>query len=883
MIVQIRDRAGIPFVLPASLSLRPLRYRTDAQGGHVFATLRADADSLALWRLIGWLRYRVEIHDDLGTPVWWGYIHSVDVSTGGVGVGISLDSMANRVACIWSNDDTGGTTTFAEDTTSTDVYGDKELLISASGVTEAAAEQRRDWELARRKYPSPILSPGLNDIQFAVIECRGWIESTAWTYYERDEGLVEYVPSGGVAQKMGWGFTSSELGFTARGKRVAEASAHFNALEKGEIFVVTGSSSNNFTYTVESSSNREPGTVTATSIAFLQNQRRAFNEYIRATHNAERKLNNFNLFGATTSLSTLAQQSGVTGTHTGSADAAVLTDSGKSWTTDQWVGRRIKNITDGSTGTIKSNTATTITVSLSGGADNDWDNGDAYTISPDEIWLNSVAVIEGQDRIRIELDAGGYHQTFVRGTPNPSTGRVLIADDLPSVASSTNDVDRINRWVTNEGGSTFYTETTDYTIDASDGAITVLSSGSITNNQVLKVSYIYTEYRIEDANLGLAFVSAGDIIKVTGSSSNNSRFRVLSTASDGDRITVRESVTDEGPGASVTIARGGNITVEETVVDELPGASATVYAYGWKVAQSFEIPSDEAWNVFTVEVRARRIGSPVDNLRAAIYSNSSGSPGSSIESATVVGSGISTQPGWVTFTFAGTTALAVGTTYWLVIDRSGSASPTAYYELTVDLDQGYTDGVCKVSSGSTWHNVPTGGDMPFRILGLEATTTQISELVDQGAQFFTGVDILNTSGVSINQYRNGRNTAYDELMDLLEIGTTNDVRLLATVTRDLVLRVEEEPAQPATADYVLTTEGVVRTKLGQALIDGHMDFVGKWVEIPDLPPTADFEYINTPTPFLAESAEYDVERKRYTIQPRGAEPVWRAGMSIDEG
>jgi hypothetical protein len=883
MIVYIRDRAGADFVLPASLSLRPLRFRTDAQGGHIFATLRADGDSLALWRLIGWLRYRVEIRDDLGVAVWWGYIHSVDVSTGGVGVGISLDSMANRVACLWSNDDTGGITTYAEDALSTAAYGNKELLIGASGVTETAAEQKRDWELAQRKYPSPTLSPGVNDIQYATIECRGWIETTAWTYYKRDEGLVEYASNSGVAQKMGWGFTSAEVGFTGRGKRIAQGDAHFNALNKGEIFTITGTTDNNLTYTVESSSEREPGTVTANSIAFLQNQRRANSEYIRASHNKERKLNNFNLYGATTTLSTLAQQSGVAGTHTGSADAAVLTDSGKSWTTDQWAGRKIKNVTDGSTGTIKSNTSTTITVSLSGGVDNDWDNGDAYIISYDEIWLNDVSVIQGQDRIRIELDAGGYHQTFVRGTPDAGTGRVLIADDLPSAASSTNDVDRVNRWVTDEGGSTFYTEATDYTFDANDGAITVLSSGAITNNQVLKVSYIYTEFRIEDANLGLAFVSTGDFIKVTGSTSNNSYFRVLSSGSEGDRITVRESVTDEGPGANVTIARGGNVTVEETVTDELPGDTATVYAYGWKVAQSFTIPSDEAWNLYNIEVRVRRVGAPGDNLRAAIHANSSGSPGSSIQSATVVGSGIGTQPGWVTFTFDGSTTLATGTTYWLVIDRSGSASPTAYYEVTIDLDQGYTDGACKVSSGSTWHNIPTGGDMPFRILGQEVTTTQITKLIDQEAQFLGTTDIINVSGVKTNQYRDGRNTAYDELMDLLNIGTINDKRLIAKVTRDLMLKVEEEPAQPAMADYTLTTDGKVRTMLGQALPDGHMEFVGQWVEIPDLPATADFEFINAPTPFFVESAEYDVERKRYIITPRGAENVWRSGMSIDEG
>ena len=740
MNVYIRDRDANDIILPASLRVRPIRYRSDAQGGHIFATLRIDGDALALWRLMNWLRYRVEIHDDLATPVWWGYVHSVSLNAGGVGMGISLDSMANKVACIWSSDTTGSITTYAEDANSSGIYGTKELLISASGVGETAAEQRRDWELARRKYPSPIITARPSDIQYAEVECRGWIETLTWTYYERDEGLTEYVPANGVAQKMGWGFSSTELGFTARNRTVSEGTAYFNELVKGDKFRVASSSSNNSTLTIESSSDREPDSVTDTSIAFLQQEKTATAEYIRASHDVARKLNNANL-----------KASSVT--------------------------------------------------------------------------------------------------------------------------------------VTNEGASTTYTETTDYTIDYTDGTITALSTGAITNNQVLKVTYTYTEYRIEDANLGLAFVNANDMIEVSGSSggTNDGWYRVLSTGFEGDRVTVKESVANEGPGSSITIARGGNVFVEEALTDELPGASATVYGYATQIAQSFQIDSDTAWNLYTAEIKARRIGTPSDNLTVAIYNDSSGSPGSAIETATVVGSSVGTQTAWVSFTFAGTTTLSTSTTYWLVVNRSSSQSPVNYYEVTIDEDQQYSGGALKIRDGSSWLSRPSGGDMPFRLLGSEETTTQISTLISQESEFITATDIIDTSGVLINQYRDGRNTAYDELMELLEIGTTNDVRLLATVTQGLRLHVEEEPAQPVDADYILTTDGTVRTKLGQPLRLGHLSFVGQWLEIADLPPTADFTYINAPSPFLVESAEYDVERMEYTITPRGAEPVWRAGMSIDEG
>ncbi len=59
---------------------------------------------------------------------------------------------------------------------------------------------------------------------------------------------------------------------------------------------------------------------------------------------------------------------------------AILTDEDKNWVADSLIGKTIRNITDGSSGTITDNTTTTVTVSLSGGAENDWDNSDRYGI-----------------------------------------------------------------------------------------------------------------------------------------------------------------------------------------------------------------------------------------------------------------------------------------------------------------------------------------------------------------------------------------------------------------------------------------------------------------------------------------------------------------------
>ena len=70
----------------------------------------------------------------------------------------------------------------------------------------------------------------------------------------------------------------------------------------------------------------------------------------------------------------------IQGDHDGSANAAVLTDTTATWTTNEHVGSILKNITDGSETVVTGNTATTITGVLGGGAENDWDVSDEYQI-----------------------------------------------------------------------------------------------------------------------------------------------------------------------------------------------------------------------------------------------------------------------------------------------------------------------------------------------------------------------------------------------------------------------------------------------------------------------------------------------------------------------
>lgn len=70
------------------------------------------------------------------------------------------------------------------------------------------------------------------------------------------------------------------------------------------------------------------------------------------------------------------------GVQDGGNDQAILTDSGESFTVDSYIGMTLYNVTDGSSCTVLDNDGTTITCTLTGGTDNNWDDGDVWQVGP---------------------------------------------------------------------------------------------------------------------------------------------------------------------------------------------------------------------------------------------------------------------------------------------------------------------------------------------------------------------------------------------------------------------------------------------------------------------------------------------------------------------
>jgi hypothetical protein len=189
-------------------------------GGPRSGSITAYGDEKALGDLFSKLRSPVEIYDEVGRACWWGYVSTVRLRIGALEVAVSLDEMANKVAVAYSyimpGTQTVGvrkTTAWAEDTNSESVYGTKEFISSASGLTDAVAEAKRDVLLALRKLPQSsaavqgggVSYSGAEASMSATLECRGWWETLGWRYYPAGFplGPSYEVTAGSTTQALG--------------------------------------------------------------------------------------------------------------------------------------------------------------------------------------------------------------------------------------------------------------------------------------------------------------------------------------------------------------------------------------------------------------------------------------------------------------------------------------------------------------------------------------------------------------------------------------------------------------------------------------------------------------------------------------------------------
>lgn len=386
----------------------------------------------------------------------------------------------------------------------------------------------------------------------------------------------------------------------------------------------------------------------------------------------------------------------------------------------------------------------------------------------------------------------------------------------------------------------------------------------------------------DSANNLASYFKVGDIIHISGAvaGDNNGYKRVNTVASDGSYMLVDQDVDEEAAGASITIKVGNQVEIDEVasanrLTNETPGATVVMGPQASRLAQSFTVSGGLDYYLHEVRIRARTFGSPADNLRVSLHADSAGSPaGSATESATVAASELDDSFDWITFAFADTSQLT-DATHWLVVDRTGALDPTQGYVIEVDEAVGYADGALKAYNPATsaWGTRSPDADMPFSVAGVWETTTLIDDIADTDGEFIAAIDLDDASGVYVPVARDGDATALSELEDLLTSGTTNGLRLLATVTRHRRLRVYEEPAS-GSSDYYLLSDGTLTDAYG-APIEPHLCPVAVWARLKDvILAAAVLTKLADATKLFVEESEYDARGGRLILRAKDTPSPW---------
>lgn len=379
-----------------------------------------------------------------------------------------------------------------------------------------------------------------------------------------------------------------------------------------------------------------------------------------------------------------------------------------------------------------------------------------------------------------------------------------------------------------------------------------------------------------DSDDALSFLEVDDYAEVTGTANNNGIWRVR--RSGADHVVVRGAgpVVGELPSGG-NIRRGTYIQVDSILNNEAPGATVTIVLHGQQITQAFQITSATGWTVAEIKLRLARVGMPGDSLQLDICADSGGQPGTVLETSIISPALLAEETLNVeTFAFSNTTLLSPSTTYHLRLKRTGSNSHEAFY--LVELDEKGSGAL--LWNGSAWYLRDPAAALAYRIEGTQETTAQIRQIaITCGQNFITRTDIRVASGKETLQWRDGEMLAYDELVALLNLGTSDGKVLIADVTLDRILRITaEKPLGSATVQETLT--GVWVDMAGEPLPEGYLP-VGEWVQRGDIPSGIATHYRMSPK-FIEEMTYDCTQRKISNVRYRG-EPEDSDFLGLNDG
>ncbi len=372
---------------------------------------------------------------------------------------------------------------------------------------------------------------------------------------------------------------------------------------------------------------------------------------------------------------------------------------------------------------------------------------------------------------------------------------------------------------------------------------------------------------ILDSASMLGFIRSGTFIEVAGSA-GNSRYHLVDSEGRGaisTSTTVTGAILTEAAGPSVTIVQGASVGLVGDVWPEIPGASVTLAGVS-RLAFAFSPPAEGLnWPVAEVWLRLRRVGNPGDNIRVTLYTDSPGAPGTLIEYAEVAGTALGESTEWTPFAFTNANTINAGTTYWLVVERTGGNSAINYYAVSLDDSAG----TVYSWDGAAWTS--RTASMPYEVWSQRSTSNQLADILNDEGQFIAGVDVRVSTDVYRRQYRDGSLTTLNELEGLLAAGTDDGETLLATITEDWRCVVDVAPADTFPL-YRLTLDGKLVTYAGAPIEPGLLP-VGQWCTVDGLDDEGDL--LTPVSPFLISSMEYNAAQNRISdIKPFGVASIW---------
>lgn len=432
------------------------------------------------------------------------------------------------------------------------------------------------------------------------------------------------------------------------------------------------------------------------------------------------------------------------------------------------------------------------------------------------------------------------------------------------------------------GSDGSYLEFDDVLVDEASGLPKTLTVGATVYTASTISVTGGNSYQVTDLiGKSLQDISAGDMISIAGSASNNGNFFIESAASDGSYLEVDRSVTTASAGASITVTRGNAIKVVEILQKSYGGESITLQIYGDAVRQRFQ--ANGAWIVGELGIKARKIGTGhADNVRITLRADSGGNPSTVLQTIDIAGSTLGTSADWIGGVVPFTTTLVNGTYYHIVVERTGALSTTAYYEYVVDEGLTYSAGTMRLRVSGSYTGVRTpDADLVFRVVGYRETTQQIKDIILDACPFITGVDIMTDSAVYTPQYRSGDLKADKEIDKLLASGTSTGKRLLLTVTKDRILKIDVEPSDTTQYRYVIDRNGDMRDFLDRP-VPLTQPIVGVWAEQDIIPAIANTSRLAVVSPAFIEENEINVTTGRRRLRFRGERNIFDV-IEIKEG